>query len=259
MNAVNLLPRDTSGGGHKAATGLAPYAVLGALALVVAMSALYTLTTRSLTTKRAEVAAVSAQATAAEAAAAKLKRYTEFSTLRKTRVENVKNLADSRFDWATSLHEVARTLPKGTWITSLRASVSPTASVDGTTDQLRTALAVPALELVGCAPNQGTVADVVASLRRTSGAQRVTLSSSKKAATSGNNDNASSSDGCGNVPQFSVTVFYKAQSAATTAAAGATSASPATGSPTTPSSGTAGGATPTAPGTTGGTTGTTTP
>jgi Tfp pilus assembly protein PilN len=254
MNAVNLLPRDMPGGGREAATGTASYVVLGVLALVVAMSALYTVTTRSLGTKRAEVAAVTAQATAAEASAAKLKRYSDFSTLRKTRQENVKNLVDSRFDWATSLHEVARTLPKGAWITSLRATVSPTSSVDGTADQLRAALPVPALELVGCAPSQATVANVVASLRRTSGAQRVTLSSSKKAATSGNNDNASSADGCGRAPQFSVTVFYEAQSAAATATAAATSAA-ATSSAPTPSSTTAGGtsSTPTA------TTGTTTP
>ena len=246
MNAVNLLPRDLSAGGRKAATGVAPYALLGALTLIVAMSALYTLTTRSVATKRADVAAVTAQATAAEANAAKLKRYIDFSTLRKTRVENVKNLADSRFDWATSLHEVARTLPKGTWITSLRASVSPSASVDGTTDPLRGALAVPALELIGCAPTQADVADVVASLRRTSGAERVTLSSSKTPDhTSG--ENASSTDGCAKVPQFTVTVFYEAQattSATTTAAAGAAStasagaASTASAGATTPSPGT---------------------
>ena len=245
MNAVNLLPRDMPGGSRKAATGTAPYALLGVLALVVAMSALYTLTTRSVTTKRAEAAAVSAQATAAEASAAKLKRYTDFSTLRKTRLENVKNLADSRFDWATSLHEVARTLPKGTWITSLRASVSPTASVDGTTDQLRTALPVPALELVGCAPNQDAVAEVVASLRRVTGVERVTLSSSK-AAKAGSKESASSEDGCRSVPQYSLTVFYKAQS--TTAVPGST----ATAGTTTP-------ATTTAAGSTGASTGTTTP
>jgi Tfp pilus assembly protein PilN len=201
------------------------------------MSALYTLTTRSLTTKRAEVAAVTAQATAAEATAAKLKRYSDFSTLRKTREENVKNLAGSRFDWATSLHEIARTLPKGTWITSLRASVSPTASVDGTTDELRTALPGPALELVGCAPDQDAVAGVIASLRRTSGAERVTLSSSK-AATTGSKESASAQDGCGAMPQFSITVFYKAQY--TTAAAGSTAPTGTTTAATTPAAGSTG-------------------
>jgi Tfp pilus assembly protein PilN len=240
MNAVNLLPRDVSDGSRKAAAGVGPYAVLAVLALVVAMSALYTYTSRSLTAKRADVAAANAQATAAEASAAKLKRYTDFATLRRTRLENVKNLADSRFDWATSLREVARTLPKGTWITSLRASVSPTASVDGTTDQLRTALPVPALELVGCAPNQDAVAEVVASLRRVTGVERVTLSSSK-AANAGSKESASSQDGCRAAPQYSVTVFYKAQSTtavpgstatAGTATAGTTTAAGATGAPT---------------------------
>ena len=243
MNAVNLLPRDLPAGGRKVATSIAPYAVLAALALVVAMSALYTLTTRSLATKRAEVADVTAQATAAEATAAKLKRYTELSALRKTRVENVKNLAESRFDWATSLHEVARTLPKGAWITSLRASVSPTASVDGTGDELRAALPVPALELVGCAPDQDAVAEVVASLRRVAGVERVTLSSSK-AAKAGGKESASSEDGCRSLPQYSVTVFYKAQS--TTAAPGSTTG--ATSATAT-----------TAAGSTGASTGTTTP
>jgi Tfp pilus assembly protein PilN len=249
MNAVNLIPRDLSSGGHRPATGVGPYIVLGALALVVAMSGLYTLTTRGLAPKRAEVARITAQATAAEATAAKLKRYSTFSTLRKTRVENVKNLANSRFDWASSLHEVARILPAGTWITSLRASVSPTSSVDGNSDQLRTALPVPALELVGCAPNQATVAETTASLRRVSGAQRVTLSSSKKAPASGSKESTASTDGCGTKPQFSVTVFYKAQSsaasttAATTASA-ATPASGATGAGSTSAAGTTGTTTP---------------
>jgi Tfp pilus assembly protein PilN len=244
MNAVNLLPRDLSAAGRKVATGLAPYAVLAALTLVVAMSGLYTLTTRSLATKRAEVADVTAQATAAEATAAKLKRYTELATLRKTRVENVKNLAESRFDWATSLHEVARTLPKGAWITSLRASVSPSASVDGTSDELRTTLPVPALELVGCAPDQAAVAEVVASLRRITAVERVTLSSSKSAK-AGGKESASSEDGCRDLPQYSVTVFYKAQS--TTTAPGSTTAAGATSATATTAAGSTGASTGTTP------------
>jgi Tfp pilus assembly protein PilN len=235
MRAVNLIPRDTASG----ATGgssTTTYAVLAMLALIVVMSALYTVSGRAVATKRAEVAQATAQVTAAEATAARLKTYTELSDLRKARVETVRNLADSRFDWAGSLHEVARTLPRGTWLTSLRATVTPNASVDGTSDPLRTAIAAPALELMGCAPSQEAVAGVLTSLRQISGVRRVTLSASKRPETSGAGagDSAAASDGCGKRPQFSITVFYEAgaASAATTSTAPAqastASATPAT-------------------------------
>ena len=254
MKAVNLIPTEDSGSGSS--SGIGVYALLAGLAVLVVMSALYTLAGRSVDNKRSEVAAVTAQADAAQKAADSYKPYIAAADGRKARVETVKKLADSRFDWSNALHEVARTLPRGAWITSMRATVTPAVAVDGATDPLRASLAVPALEMNGCAPTQARVADVLASLRAISGVQRVSLSRSERAedasSGTGQSDSRSGSrDGCGAKPGFSLTVFYDA-AASGAAAAGATSTG-ATGA-TTAATSTSAGSTAGASTTTGGTT-----
>lgn len=213
MKAVNLIPSDDRGSRRASGSGLATYALLGVLALLVAMSATYTLAARSLDGKRDELARTGAQVTATQAKAASLKRYADYANMRKARAERVQSLAESRFDWASSLHELARTLPSGTWVTSLRATVNPNVSLDGQTDPLRGSLAVPAVELVGCAPSHTSVAGVIASLREMSGVERVSISNSQKP----EDESASAADSgtCGDRPQFSLTVFLKATSATT--------------------------------------------
>jgi Tfp pilus assembly protein PilN len=217
MKAVNLIPADETVGGRTSGSGVGVYALLVALALLVAMSALYTLAGRSVQSKQAQLSSVTAAADATEAKAASLKDYAAFSDLRKARVETVKNIAGSRFDWASSLHEVARTLPAGTWITSLRATVNPSVAVEGTADSLRASLAVPAIEMVGCSPDHTGVAATVSALRRISGVQRVSLSDSQAAGDSASaQPDSSTSAGCGTKPQFSLTVFFEAPAATTT-------------------------------------------
>jgi Tfp pilus assembly protein PilN len=226
MKAVNLIPaEDTAAGGR---SGLGAYALIGVLAMLVVMSAGYTLTSHSIGTKRRELSTTIAQADSAEAQAAKLKTYSQFSQLRQSREETVKKLVDGRFDWATAFREVSRTLPSGSWVTSLRATVTAAASVDGATDPLRGAIPAPAIEIAGCADSQAGVARTVTSLRGISGVQRVTLSSSHKAGATdagSASDSAGASTGCGAHPQFSLTIFYKTTD---------TSAAPATTGGTTP-------------------------
>ena len=55
-----------------------------------------------------------------------LNAYTDFAALRVKRDETVKQIADSRFDWAHALSEVARTVPKDAWLVSLDGTVKPT-------------------------------------------------------------------------------------------------------------------------------------
>jgi Tfp pilus assembly protein PilN len=232
MKAVNLIPAESSAGSGR--SPLPAYALLGVLAMLVLMSAAYTLVGRSVENKRGELAAVTAQAQGTEAKATQYKRYSDFSQLRQSRVETVKKLAASRFDWSGAMHEVARTLPSGSWITSLRATVDPSAQVDGSTDPLRAAIPSPAIELSGCATSQKGVAGVVTALRAVSGVQRVALSSSQKTADaksgSAASDSAGSTNGCGTHPVFSLTVFFTAPAGSTTAT-GATTAT-ATGATT---------------------------
>jgi Tfp pilus assembly protein PilN len=222
MKAVNLIPADAPAGG-RSSSGAGAYGLLAVLALLVALSAVYTLAGRTVAGKERELAAATAQATATEAQAASLKTYADFANMRKARVETVKNLVDSRFDWAPALREVARTLPRGTWVTSLAASTTPAANPGGTVNPLRAALAVPAIDLAACAPDQAGVARAITSLRRITGVQRVSLSNSQKAQdSSGGGDSAGdSAGGCGSGRTFGVTIFFEAKtsSSSTTAAA----------------------------------------
>jgi Tfp pilus assembly protein PilN len=225
MRAVNLIPTEQrrGRGGAGAGAGLGSYIVLAVLALVVAMSAAYTLANRSLSDRRAELAAAQAQTRAAEAQAQQLTSYSTFTALRQKRTDTVRSLAASRFDWSQALHEVARTIPSNTWLTSMRGTVTPGVSLEGgTNDPLRSAIASPAIELVGCTTSQQNVAAVISSLRRVDGVERVTLSSAEKTSDSGGAGSAGGDSGgdCrhGNArfPQFSMTLFFAAPAAAGT-------------------------------------------
>jgi Tfp pilus assembly protein PilN len=222
MKAVNLIPEQI-GSAARGRAGAGAYALLAALAVLVAMAAAYTLTGRTLATKRAELATVQAQASSAEATAAKLKSYTTFSDLRKARVETVHDLAASRFDWSHAFDEVARTIPAHTWLKSLRATINPAVAIEGTADPLRASLPGPALELTGCSSSQSNVARTVVELRRIEGVQRVSLSNSaKEAATSGGAEGTGDNQTCGSGPAFSATVFFSTTSATTSQSAAAT-------------------------------------
>jgi len=254
MRAVNLIPAELRGGGRAPSrTGIAPYAVLGVLALLVVMASAYTLTTRSLGSKRTQVATLQEQAAAAEARSASNQSYTDFSQMATQRSQTVKSLAASRFDWAHAIAEVARVLPHDAWLSSIRATVTPGVSVDGAPDPLRQSLPVPAIELSGCTTSQANVARVAAGLRRADGVKRVSLSSAKKnAATTGQSATSSSdaasagtssdcTQGNSTRPKFSLTLFYDAP-ATPAGAAPATGATPTGSTPagtsTTPAGGT---------------------
>lgn len=220
MKAVNLIPADARRGMGGGGSGLGSYVVLGVLALVVATSAVYTLANRSLADHRRQLASVQERAQVLAKRAQALDGYTSFSALRQKRSETVRSLATSRFDWSHTLHEIARTIPSDAWLTSLRGTVTPSATVEGgTNDPLRSALPGPALELVGCTTTQAKVAAVISSLRRVGGVQRVTLSSSAKVDDSSGGGGQSGSDGdCRHgstrFPEFSMTLFFNAPSTA---------------------------------------------
>jgi Tfp pilus assembly protein PilN len=226
MKAVNLIPADERRGTGGSGSGLGTYILLGLLALVVVVSASYTLSNRSIADRRHELADVQARANASAADAQALQAYTSFTTLRQKRSETVRSLAGSRFDWSHALHEVARTMPSNAWLTGLRATVTPSAPLEGgVTDPLRASVQSPAIEIVGCTTSQDNVAGVIASLRRADGVQRVSLSSSEKLATGGGTKGDSAGGGGGGedcrngssrFPKFSMTLFFAAPKQTTT-------------------------------------------
>jgi Tfp pilus assembly protein PilN len=222
MKAVNLIPANQRRG-RSGRSGIGSYAVLVVLALVVALSAAFALTNRTVSRHRSELASVQAQVQAAETQAGELASYTTFSGVRQKRVDTVKSLATSRFDWSHVLHEVARTIPSDAWLVSLRGTVTPSTTVDGgTSDPLRASVPTPALEMVGCTTSQDEVAGLISSLRRVDGVTRVSLSSSEEsdpgrggttAASGGGNQGGDCRYGHSKYPQFSLTLFFDAPSA----------------------------------------------
>lgn len=231
MKAVNLIPREElASRGAAGRSGGGAYALLAVLAVAVVAVAAWTHLGATAKSRDAEATRISAEATQAEAGAGKLKVYTDFAALSQSRTETVGQLAKSRFDWPHALRDVARTLPTDAWLTSLRASVTPTVSVEGTPDPLRQSIAAPAVEVAGCAKTQDDVAASVVAMRQVDNVQRVSLSSST--AQSGGTSGA-----CGKTApkalQFSMTVFFNAPTtSATTAAAGTTGATTATATTT---------------------------
>ncbi|HEX7297689.1 MAG TPA: PilN domain-containing protein [Solirubrobacteraceae bacterium] len=211
--------------------------MLGALAVALIMITSFMLTTRTLSDKRATAASLAQQASDAETRAGLLKSYTDFSALRQKRVETVRSLAGSRFNWAHTFHELARVLPTSAWLSTVRATTAANVQLDGgSTDPLRNSIASPALEIVGCTKSHDDVARVISDLRRMDGVQRVSLSSATKSDTTSDSgavsDSGSTADctrGNAHYPKFSLTVFL--------AGAQATSASGSESAAATPSAG----------------------
>jgi hypothetical protein len=118
------------------------------------------------------------------------------------------------------------------WLTTMVATVKPGVNFGGSggggagdtgdTGQLRGALQVPAIELVGCTLDQAEVAQVLTRLRLITGVQRVSLASSTKsdtAVTSGASspDSGAAAGGGGSgdcrhgsrkFPKFSMVIFF---------------------------------------------------
>ncbi|HEY6758874.1 MAG TPA: PilN domain-containing protein [Baekduia sp.] len=272
MRAVNLIPTDQQRGAGGAAgkSGGAAYILLGALALSVAMTGLFVTSKKSVDDKQSQLTSVTAQAAAAEAKATELASYTKFAGIRAKRVDTVKQLAASRFDWAHALHEVARVLPENAWVTSMTATTSPSVSLaGGGSGSLRSAISSPAISLQGCTTSQASVSKVLARLRLADGVQRVSLEDSTLGAdgsgtASGGGGAGGGTDcrgGHAKYPLFNVDIWFDAPSttvAANTAGAAGTTTTAAdttAASTSTPAStATPGTTSSTAPSTTGGTT-----
>jgi Tfp pilus assembly protein PilN len=219
MRAVNLLPSDLRGVAPAAAPGAGPerervegigaYVVLGALALCVALLAVYVLASNTVKQKTADLAEVSAQAEAANATAAKLKPYADFEATAKARVQTVRDLAAARFDWEQALRDLSRVVPADVKLQSLNGDMGlPGTGGSGSGDPLRGSIKAPAITLVGCASTQPSVARMLSRLRAVDGVTRVALSKSEKG-----DDDASAACSGSNPPEFSAVVFFERSAA----------------------------------------------
>jgi hypothetical protein len=143
-------------------------------------------------------------------------------------------------------------LPTNVWLTSLTGTVAPGVTfgsggaAGGSTNQIRSQLQVPAIELVGCTTSQAEVSRVMTRLRLMDEVTRVSLASSEKVegaaaaqrpaggrASGGAGGDADCRHGNAKFPRFELVVFFKAMpGAAAGGQPGAPGAQP--GAPQTP-------------------------
>jgi Tfp pilus assembly protein PilN len=119
-----------------------------------------------------------------------LKPYTEFAVLRQARVDTVSGLLDGRFDWSRSLRDIGRVIPGDVSITSLVATASAEAKVEGggSGQSLRGAATGPAIDIVGCTRTTAQVADLMIALRAIDGVGQVSLANAEKSDASSQSD-----------------------------------------------------------------------
>jgi Tfp pilus assembly protein PilN len=186
MKAINLLPPDLRGTPKTAAPkaaaapaepgGIGAFVVLGALAACVVALAAYVLTTNTVKDRQAQLEAVTAQADATSRAVNQLKPYADFQAMAETRIQTVKDLASSRFDWEQALRDISRAVPADVTLAELNGTISNEAGGSG----LRGAIAAPAIELKGCSSGQAQIATLMSRLRNVDGVTRVSLNKSVK-------------------------------------------------------------------------------
>jgi Tfp pilus assembly protein PilN len=219
MKAINLLPPDLRGASKSgpapvaasadAPGGIGAYVVLGALALCVAALAAHVLTANAIKDRRATLEAATAEAQATTQRVAQLKPYADFQAMAEARIQTVRDLASSRFDWEQGLRDVSRAIPGNVTLTSLNGSISSQA---GGGSGVRGAIAAPAIDLKGCTTDQKAVAELLSRLRNVDGVTRVSLAKSIKpdaAATPAAAGVGGAGCGKGRPPAFELTMFFE--------------------------------------------------
>jgi Tfp pilus assembly protein PilN len=226
VKAVNLLPPDTRGAskssaelavGPEAKGGAGAFVVLGVLAACVAGVAGVVLTDNTIKQRTADLDRVSQEQQVLQAQVTKLKPYADFDAAAKARVQTVRDLAGSRFDWEQALRDLSRAIPQDVSLRQLSGDISTEAGGQG--GPLRSAIAAPAITITGCAPGQTQVARLMARLRDIDGVTRVSLS---KSAAEETEDAAEGTEtevrlaqpcGAGKRPAFEVVMFFEGAAA----------------------------------------------
>lgn len=182
MRSVNLIPPDARGGdGTKMRTGGVPYIVLGALGLLLLGMIVVAFTSKQVSDKKDEVASLERELQAKTAKAQTLTSFSQFGAVEEMRSTTVASLAQSRFDWERVLNELALVIPSDVWLLKLTGTVNPAVQLEeGAEIQARSTVPGPALEIVGCGPDQDAVAGFIASLEDIDGVTRVGLASSSQ-------------------------------------------------------------------------------
>ena len=212
MRPVDLLPArhrpaQATGGARGSA-----YAVVGALAVLLACVAALSVSLERIASGRAEIAELKAETSAAQARAAALGDFGAFAEAKQARLASVRQVAGARVDWERLVRELAHVLPHGVWLRSAEAaSAGPSSPAAAPASAAASAAGAggPTLALTGCAPDHRAVAATLVRLRRLHRAEEVRLGESGSldaGAAPAGVGGASDSGGCGRGNEWSATV-----------------------------------------------------
>jgi Tfp pilus assembly protein PilN len=182
VRPVNLIPPEEQRGERTPMrTGNVSYLLVGALALALIGVTAVALTSKSIADRKAERQSLQNELAAATARADSLRAFTDFRYVQQARTSTVASLAESRFDWRRVLEELSRVIPSDVWLISMTGTVSPAVQIENGSDlTTRGSVPGPALEIVGCAPDQNAVAGFLSSLEDIDGVTRVGIESSQQ-------------------------------------------------------------------------------
>ena len=175
MRSVNLIPpEDRRGDRAPMRTGNLSYVVVGGLALLLIAVAATAFTNKQISDRESEKQVLQQELAQATARADSLSPFANFRAIQEARTATVSSLAESRFDWERVIRELSLVLPRDIWLTKLSGTVSSEVSLEnGAEIALRDSVDGPALELVGCAPSEDSVAGLMAALEDIDGVTRV--------------------------------------------------------------------------------------
>jgi Tfp pilus assembly protein PilN len=208
MRPVNLIPQDQRRRAPSEGSGKGAYALLGGLAVLLAMVAAYVLTSNTVAERKGQAEEARVEADRLEAEAADKSDFTDFAAIAQTRAASVAAVASTRFDWERLMRELSRVLPEGSWLISAEGSVSGDTGAVAPSGEAApadpSAGGGPSLALAGCTPEHSDVARMMVRLRQLHRVTDVQLAQSTQ-----EDDTAEATfDSCGRNTSFDMTVVF---------------------------------------------------
>jgi Tfp pilus assembly protein PilN len=181
MRAVNLIPADQrrGAGGLAGRTGGIVYVVTGGLLGIVILGVVYAFAVHDVANRKGQLAAVTRQTLQVQTQADALQQYVQIAALRDSKVKQVVQVAEQRFDWPTAMQQLALALPRDVTLSAWNGvAVNGGSATAGTTPVVTSG---PVFAFTGCASSQGEVATVLSDLAQVPGVVNVALVNASKA------------------------------------------------------------------------------
>jgi Tfp pilus assembly protein PilN len=185
VRPINLLPakyQPARATGERSGIG---YAAIGALAVVLVMVLLYVVTSNGINDANEKKAQAEQETAVARARIGQLQAFGDFQTLKVSRENAVKSIAQVRFDYERLMREIALVLPDDTYLTQFASSPAGVGGAEGTV-----AATGPTVTIGGCSPTHPDVATTIVRLRKLHNIVDVNLSQSNKQASGAGADGA---------------------------------------------------------------------